>query len=365
VSILTLNLECRGEADFVLSLNTALHGNGVTGIFGSSGSGKTTLLDCIAGLRKAEPGSTVRWGDTLWQSDTEFLPTWQRQVGVVFQDGRLFPHLNVRQNLVYATQRRRSGDASIPDWGNVIEWLQLQQLLNRSPDTLSAGQRQRVAIARALLSSPQLLLLDEPMANLDRTARAQCIDCLQRVRSELDIPMLYVSHDIQELAQLADDLLVLENGRIVEQGAFSDISSRVDSSLAHAVNAAAIATATVIQHDSQYGLSRLDVEGQSLWINLIADPVGQQRRIRIPARDVSICCERPQATSILNILEVTLAEVEQTPEARVMLRLKLGDQFLLARLTRKSVDTLNLKPGDTLFAQIKSAALLSELDTMT
>ena len=363
MSKLKLALQCRGDDSFTLSLDTTLSGSGVTGIFGSSGSGKTTLLDCIAGLRRAETGSTLSWGGTVWQNESEFLPTWQRQVGVVFQDGRLFPHLNVAQNLSYATDRCRSGETA-PDWDRVVTWLQLQRLLNRFPDTLSAGQRQRVAIARALLSSPALLLLDEPMANLDHGARAQCIACLQQVHSELSIPMLYVSHDIEELAQLADDLLVLENGRIIEQGAFLDISSRVDTTLAHATNAAAIATGTVVEHDTQYGLSRLDVEGQSVWVNLIAAPVGQQRRIRIPARDVSICCERPQATSILNVLPVTLIEVEASLGPSVLLRLQLGDQFLLARLTRKSADALNLRPGDALFAQIKSAALLSDLDTM-
>ena len=363
MSTLKLTLECGGSDNFTLSLDTTLSGSGVTGIFGSSGSGKTTLLDCIAGLRRAESGSTLTWGDTVWQNGSEFLPTWQRQVGVVFQDGRLFPHLNVQQNLNYATDRCQPGNTT-PDWDRVITWLQLQRLLNRLPDTLSAGQRQRVAIARALLSSPALLLLDEPMANLDHGARAACIACLQQVRSELNIPMLYVSHDIQELAQLADDLLVLENGRIIEQGAFLDISSRVDTTLAHAANAAAIATGTVVEHDTRYGLSRLDVEGQSIWVNLIAAPLGQQRRIRIPARDVSICCERPQATSILNVLPVTLTEVETSSGPSVLLRLQLGDQFLLARLTRKSAETLNLRPGDALFAQIKSAALLSDLDTM-
>jgi len=363
VSTLKLALQCRGDDNFTLSLDTTFSGSGVTGVFGSSGSGKTTLLDCIAGLRRAEAGSTLTWGETVWQNGSEFLPTWQRQVGVVFQDGRLFPHLNVAQNLSYATDRCRPGETA-PDWDRVVTWLQLQRLLNRFPDTLSAGQRQRVAIARALLSNPALLLLDEPMANLDHAARAQCIACLQQIRSELNIPMLYVSHDIQELAQLADDLLVLENGRVIEQGAFLDISSRVDTSLAHAPNAAAIATGTVMEHDTQYGLSRLEVEGQSIWINLIATPPGQQRRIRIPARDVSVCCERPHATSILNVLPVTLAEIESSSGPSVLLRLQLGSQFLLARLTRKSAEALNLRPGDALFAQIKSAALLSDLDTM-
>ena len=362
MSTLKLALECRGDDDFMLSLITVFSGNGVTVLFGSSGCGKNTLLDCIEGLRPAVNGSTLYWGETVWQSSTDFLPTWLRHVGVVFQDGRLFPHLNVLQNLSYAMDRCRSGD-SAPDRERVVNWLQLQSLLDRIPETLSAGQRQRVAIARALLSGPQLLLLDEPMANLDHSARAQCLDCLQQIRGELDIPMLYVSHDIQELAQIADDLLVLEQGRMVEQGAFLEISSRLDTTLAHANNAAAIATGTIVEHDAQYGLSRLEVEGQSLWINLIGAPTGQQRRVRIPARDVSVCRERPHATSILNVLPVTLAEIESTSGPHILLRLKLGDQHLLARLTRKSADTLKLRVGDTLFAQIKSAALLSDLDT--
>ncbi|MEP4486074.1 MAG: molybdenum ABC transporter ATP-binding protein [Halioglobus sp.] len=359
---LKLALLCRGDDDFALSLDTTVSGSGVTGIFGSSGSGKTTLLNCIAGLRRAEAGASIAWGESVWQDNSTFTPSWQRQIGVVFQDGRLFPHLNVERNLRYAADRCRSGKTVAP-WDSVVLWLQLHSLLNRLPDTLSAGQRQRVAIARALLSNPALLLLDEPMANLDHAARSECIACLQQVRRKLNIPMLYVSHDIEELAQLADDLLILESGRIIEQGSFLDISSRLDTTLAHATNAAAIATGTVMEHDSHYGLSRLDVEGQSIWINLISAPTGQQRRIRIPARDVSVCCERPKATSILNVLSVTLAEIESGSGPHVLLRLQLGDQFLLARLTRKSAETLDLKPGDALFAQIKSAALLSELDT--
>ncbi|MEP0201259.1 MAG: molybdenum ABC transporter ATP-binding protein [Halioglobus sp.] len=362
MSTLKLALLCRGDDDFTLSLDTALSGSGVTGIFGSSGSGKTTLLNCIAGLRRAEVGSSIVWGENVWQDESTFMPTWQRQTGVVFQDGRLFPHLNVQQNLRYAADRCRSGKTAAA-WDKVVLWLQLQPLLARLPETLSAGQRQRVAIARALLSNPALLLLDEPMANLDHAARAECITCLQQVRREMNIPMIYVSHDIEELAQLADDLLILENGRIIEHGSFLDISSRLNTTLAHATNAAAITTGTVVEHDSHYGLSRLNVEGQSIWINLIAATTGQQRRIRIPARDVSICCERPNATSILNILSVTLAEIEESSGPHVLLRLQLGDQFLLARLTRKSAEALNLTRGDALFAQIKSAALLSDLDT--
>ena len=286
------------------------------------------------------------------------MPPWQRGVAYVFQDGRLFPHLNVRQNLDYADARRGSkGGATMEQ---VIHWLELEGLLQHTPATLSAGQKQRVAIGRALLSSPQLLLLDEPLANLDHSASQQCLAYLQQLARELDLPMLYVSHDIEEVSQLADHLVLLEQGTLIDQGPMIDLCGRLDTRLSREEQAAAIVLGSIGRHDPEYGLTELVVEGQTLLIASAETAAGASRRLRIPARDVSVCRHKPEDSSILNILPVTLTQMEADGTARVLLRLALGSQYLLARITRKSANRLGLQEGDRLFAQIKSAALLME-----
>jgi molybdate transport system ATP-binding protein len=358
VSGLSLKLKCRGDDGFALQLDCTLPATGVTAIYGPSGSGKSTLLDCIAGLRAPHADSVIRLDSETWQAPDVMVPPWKRHIGYVFQDARLFPHLNVQQNLNYALARRATpGNIGL---AQVVTWLELGELLLRATDTLSAGQKQRVAIGRALLSSPRLLLLDEPLANLDHAARQQCLRCLQRLSDELQLPMLYVSHDIEEVSQLADHLLLLDQGRLVEQGSLLELCSKLDTRLSHEEQAAAILTASVAQHDTAFALTELAVDGHSLFVNHLPHAPGQTRRVRIPARDVSVCRQRPLDSSILNILPVTLSEIENTDSARLLLRLSLGSQFLLARITRKSAVELQLKVGDPIYAQIKSAALLME-----
>ena len=357
---LRLKLDCPGESGFRLTLDCELPGAGITAVYGHSGGGKSTLLDCIAGLRQPGPGSAICFGDRVWQSDTQQLPSWQRRIGYVFQDARLFPHLDARGNLEYALRRRAVDDGLTLE--QVVQWLELEDILSQLPAALSAGQRQRVAIGRALLSAPLLLLLDEPLANLDHSASQQCLKYLRRLARELELPMLYVSHDIEEVSQLADHLVLLENGQLVAQGSLLDMCNRLDSRLAHEEQAAAIAVAAIRQHDTEFGLTRLDLEGQAMWVNHLDEPEGQNRRLRIAARDVSICREKPGDSSILNILSVTLDDIESASDnrSRIMLRLAIGSQYLLARITRKSAAALKLQAGDQLYAQIKSAALLSE-----
>ncbi|QIB65854.1 molybdenum ABC transporter ATP-binding protein [Kineobactrum salinum] len=361
MSSLTLDLRLRGADGFLLQVNCRLPGIGVTGIYGPSGSGKTTLLHCIAGLRRGEDDSVVRFGHHSWQQAGTFLQPWQRDIGFVFQDARLFPHLSVEGNLRYAA--RRAVDGSVPPLSQVASWLALEDLLERAPDTLSAGQRQRVAIARAILRAPRLLLLDEPLANLDAGARQQCLLCLQRLQRELQLPMLYVSHDIAELSQLAEHLLLLRAGQVEASGPLLELCGRVDLALAQEPQAAALLLGQVRHHDLEYGLTELEVEGQPLLVNHLPAAVGEWRRIRIPARDISVCRERPAHSSILNILPVTLQQMQETGSAQMVLRLAFGQQFLLARITRRSASTLGLRPGEPLYAQIKSAALLSESHT--
>ncbi|MEZ5501745.1 MAG: molybdenum ABC transporter ATP-binding protein [Halioglobus sp.] len=355
---LQLSIHCADAPGFSLQLDCELPVSRVTAIYGPSGSGKTTLLDCIAGLRQGAADNVIRMGDETWQEPGYSAPAWERRIGYVFQDARLFPHLDVRQNLQYPQARRPEPGTVTLD--QVVAWLELEDLLSRAPDTLSAGQKQRVAIGRALLSSPRLLLLDEPLANLDHAARQHCLRCLQRLSGALRLPMLYVSHDIEEVSQLADHLLLLEQGRMVEQGSLLALCSRLDTRLSHEEQAAAILTASVKRHDNHFGLSELDVDGHGLYVTQLPHQPGQSRRVRIPARDVSVCRERPLDSSILNILPVTISEIENTESARLLLRMSLGSQFLLARVTRKSVVQLGLRVGENVYAQIKSAALLME-----
>ncbi len=355
---LELQISLKTETDFQLTIDCNIPDTGVTAIYGPSGSGKTTMLRCIAGLQAADEGSHIVYRGTSWQSDHQFLPPWQRNIGFVFQDARLFPHLTVRQNLDYAMQRRKAG--SDINLEKVTQWLHLENLLCRPATQLSGGQQQRVAIARALLSGPRLLLLDEPLANLDKAARQQCLHYLQRLRDSLDLPMLYVSHDIEEVSQLADHLVLLRGGEIEAQGSVLDLCSRLDTRLSHEEQAATIVVGTLRQHDTHFGLSEIDVESHTLLVNQLAEPLGASCRLRIPARDISISRQRASDSSILNILPVKLVEIEVTSSARMLLRLALGDQYLLARVTRKSVTELQLEVGDSLYAQIKSVALLSE-----
>jgi molybdate transport system ATP-binding protein len=356
VSEINLNISHLEESGFSLKLNCQVPASGVTAIYGPSGSGKTTILNALAGIQTTSGNSTIQFGNETWQDDTQITPPWKRRVGFVFQDARLFPHLNVRQNLEYALKRR--GNERQPTFDEIVDWLDFKELLDRLPEHLSAGQKQRVAIGRALLCGPRILLMDEPLANLDHAARRECLHYIQRLRAKLDIPIWYVSHDIEEVSQIADNLLLLENGRLKAQGPLIDLCSRLDTRLSHEEHAAAIVTGTIKRHDTEFGLTEIRIDEQVLLVNHLEAPLGQQQRIRIPARDVSICRARPLDSSILNIIPVELLEVETTSESRVLLRLSLGEQYLLARITRKSAELLKLTVGDKVFAQIKSAALL-------
>jgi molybdate transport system ATP-binding protein len=360
VTELALKLLYEGQREFTLSLDCVLPATGITAIYGPSASGKTSLLDCIAGLRRAEPGSRITFRDQVWQDATTFCPPWQRGVGYVFQDSRLFPNMTVGGNLDYALRRRHADGG--PALAQLSNWLDLGDLLEKSAEQLSGGQKQRVAIARALLSNPGLLLLDEPLANLDRAAARQCLGYLQRLHGELKLPMIYVSHNIEEVSELADHLLIIQQGRAIAQGPTLELCSRLDNQLSQEQQAAAITECRISSHDPEFGLTELDIEGYPLFVSRVDRAPGERRRLRIPARDVSVCRQRPEDSSILNLLPVTLAAMRESDDARVMLRLELGSQSLLARITRKSAHQLQLSVGDRLFAQVKSAALLMEAD---
>ena len=343
---------------FSLDVALDLPGRGVTAIFGPSGSGKTTLLRSIAGLEHARGGYLSVNGE-VWQDDSRsiFMPVYQRPLGYVFQEASLFSHLTVQRNLDYG-RRRVPADAHRVSLAQIIALLGIDDLLQRQSDTLSGGERQRVAIARALATSPQLLLMDEPLASLDGQRKADILPYLERLVAELDIPVLYVSHAPDEVARLADHLVLLDAGRVLASGPTRELMTRLDLPLAHGDSAAAIIDARVTRVEAAYHLSHAEFSGGSISLLNPSLKVGQRVRVRIQARDVSITLERQQGTSVQNIFAVTVTSLSPDSPGQLMLGLDANGSTLLARITRKSADALGLVPGSQVFAQIKGVAVL-------
>ena len=344
---------------FALHTDIQLPARGITALFGPSGSGKTTLLRCIAGLERAE-GGLLRVHDEVWQDGAKFLPVHRRRMGYVFQEASLFPHLPVRRNLEYGLQRIPAAERKV-QLEQVVEWLGLDKLIDRNdPASLSGGERQRVAIGRALLTSPRLLLMDEPLTALDAATKQDILPYLERLHSELEIPVLYVSHALDEVARLADHLVLLEQGRVIASGALNDTLSRLDLPTAHLDDAGAVIEAKVAVHDETYHLTRLDFSGGNLWVSKLERASGEIVRARVLARDVSIATTAPHGSSISNILAAHIAEIQDEGPDKVNVRLTIGDQHvLLSRITRRSRDQLGLTVGMEVFAQVKSVALIA------
>jgi molybdate transport system ATP-binding protein len=344
---------------FALDVDMHLPARGVTALFGPSGSGKTTLLRCIAGLERTE-GGLLQVKDEVWQDSGKFLAAHQRPLGYVFQEASLFPHLSVRRNLEYGMRRTAPNKRKVA-LEQVIQWLGLSYLMDRSdPISLSGGERQRVAIGRALLTSPSLLLMDEPLSALDAASKQEIFPYLERLHGELDIPVFYVSHALDEVARLADHLVLLEQGRVIASGSPGETLSRLDLPTAHQDDAGAVIEAKVAVHDETYHLTRLDFPGGSLWVSKVERATGAMVRARVLARDVSVAIEAPHGTSITNILAARIVEIQDEGPDRVSLRLAVGDgQLLLSRITRRSRDLLGLAKEMQVFAQVKSVALVA------
>lgn len=341
---------------FTLDVDTRLPMRGITGLFGPSGAGKTTLLRCIAGLEPAASAKLIVAGDTWEDSDTGVSrPVQARNVGYVFQEPRLFDHLSVRANAEYGARRRkRNGTVG---FDHVIELLGLEPLLERYPNELSGGEAQRVAIARALLCAPRFVLMDEPLASLDQARRDEILPFLDRLHGESAIPIIYVSHNIEEACRLCDHLVVVEKGRVVADGDLQDVLVRTDVAAVGGDHAGSIVEGTVAGHDAADGLTRLEFSGGTLWVPSESAEPGARLRLRIRAADVSLCRERPEGTTILNVIPAAIESIESSegPSARV--RLVLGNDRIVARVTRRSIRELALKEGDDVFAQIKSVAV--------
>ncbi len=417
--------------DFTLDVTLQLPQRGITALCGPSGCGKTTVLRALAGLDRA--AGRVALGDEVWQCDAtgQWRPTHLRPLGYVIQEAALFPHLDVRANLEYgrsrsaasrrldsgawppsgsgawwrpgsgALHRSGSGASQPPDSNTaaagfaldqVIDLLGIAPLMARRPATLSGGERQRVAIARALATAPRLLLMDEPLAALDAARKAEILPYLERLHRALALPIVYVTHAMDEVARLADHLVLMDAGRVRAAGPLAELLAQPDLPLARQDDAGVVIAATVAEHDRAYGLSRVRFAGGALWVGETAAAPGEAVRARVLARDVSVTRQAPLQTSVVNVLPVLLESIT-ADHSTVLLQLRLvgdghpdrhpdghpdrhpdrhpGSQTsgagstgselpvrLLARITRRSCDTLALQPGDALFAQIKGVALM-------
>lgn len=355
-----MSLEARFRVErgsFVLDVQFAVPSRGITAILGPSGSGKTTLLRAIAGLEPT-PGGSLEIGGQTWQDDVTYLQSHERPIGYVFQEASLFPHLSVKKNLEYGFKRVPVADRRV-SFDDTVALLGLGELLDRSTQDLSGGERQRTAIAQALLTSPRLLLLDEPLTGLDAAGKAEIVPYLERLHAKLDIPVLFVSHAADEVARLADYLVLMQEGRVLESGPIAEMLTRFDLPLSRGADAEAIIEAEVVDHDDAYHLTRLAFAGGQFNVTREELATGQRVRLRVLARDVSLTLERQSGTSILNILPVTVQETAEEGPSQVMVKLSAGDTFILSRITRKSAEVLQLTPGKQVYAQIKTVALLA------
>ena len=355
-----LQVKARLQRDgFSLDLDLMLPGHGITALFGASGSGKTTALRVLAGLEPKAQGRISVQGE-VWQDSAQnlFKPVHQRALGYVFQEASLFEHLNVQGNLQYGFKRTPTAQRS-QSWNSALDLLGIGHLLNRWPHELSGGERQRVAIARALATSPRLLLLDEPLAALDAPRKAEILPYLERLQTALNLPVIYVTHAIDEVARLADHLVLLDAGRVVAQGQTADLLTRLDLSLAHGDSAGAVLHCQVVSHDDHDHLTLTRFAGGELTVARQSAAQGQTLRVRVAARDVSLTLQRQCETSILNILPCTVTAVSPDSPGQLMVALHAGDTPLLARITARSGHALGLAPGKAVFAQVKGVAVLS------
>ena len=347
---------------FALDVDLKLPGRGVTALYGHSGSGKTTCLRCIAGLERAGDGF-VQINDQVWQDSRNgvFVPPHKRALGYVFQEASLFPHLSVLANLEFGLKRIPKAQRRV-DMAHATQLLGIGHLLDRHPQHLSGGERQRVGIARALLTSPQLLLMDEPLAALDSQRKGEILPYLERLHDQLEIPVLYVSHAQDEVARLADHLVLLRDGKALASGPIGETLARLDLPLAMGDDAGVIIEGQVSAYDATYQLLSLQLPATEMNIRVTHAPmaVGQALRCKVHARDISLALNNDAASSILNRLPVTvISEQAADNSAHVLIRLDAGGTPLLARITRFSRDQLGVHPGQRLWAQIKAVAVLA------
>lgn len=348
-----------------LNLNVAFEApaRGVTALFGPTGCGKTTILRCIAGLHRASSGQCVI-GHDIWQSEAYFRPPHQRPIGYVFQEASIFSHLSVKNNLLFGSQETQKYQSR--HFVEVVELLGLDRLLDRSPKNLSGGERQRVAIGRALLSDPRILLMDEPLSALDRPTKEEIMPYIERLNVSFNIPIIYVSHDLNEIDQLADHLVLIEEGSVVASGSLSQLQSDPSLMLASATNAAVSLRAQVTGYDQEFKIARFSISGAFLNAPSLPLKIGERRRIKIYAGDVSLTRDPGARSTIDNQIPAKILDIKEIEPAQIIIVLGIGHQGdgerMLARITRKSWVTLGFEIGQSIFAQVKAVALIRRDD---
>ncbi|MBR7887387.1 molybdenum ABC transporter ATP-binding protein [Marinomonas sp. A79] len=346
------------QSTFSLEVDLTLPNRGVTALFGPSGSGKTTLLRCIAGLETQQQGD-ISLNEVVWQSPTHSLPAHKRPIGYVFQEANLFPHLTSEENLQFAVKRADT-EQSVITYEDVVSLLNIAAILPQYPHQLSGGERQRVAMARALLVQPRLLLMDEPLSALDDGLKQEILPYLEQICQRAQIPIIYVSHALDEVIRLADYIVVLEKGRVIEQGEKYTLLGRLGTSFSRHQDASVVVSGTVTQQAAQWGLSWLTLNDQTIAFKQGKEQIGDLVSVRIQSRDVSLSLSKQDDSSILNRLTATIDDMDNDPKdtSMVMVRLLVGDTPILARITALSAHNLALHKGQTVIAQIKSVALL-------
>lgn len=354
--------------DVTLNVDESIPSSGITAIFGRSGSGKTSLINAVSGLITPDLGKITVRDKVLFDKNNNIdIAIEKRRVGYVFQDARLFPHYSVKANLMYGVK----GDMSADHFNHIVDLLNLSQLLTRYPIDLSGGEKQRVAIARALLSSPDMLLMDEPLASLDLPRKKEVMPFLEKMTREIDIPILYVSHSLSEILRLADHIILLDEGSVVTSGSLDSIwGSDAMKPWQSFSEQSSLFDATIVQHHEHYTLSKVSLNDNiALWVQHVDEEVGAFIRLQIRANDVSITMDKSTGTSIRNILPARVKTVEfvatKQGSQNVSITLELGDNCLLrANITHWAFDELELKVGQCVYAQIKGVSVTQKDMTM-
>jgi molybdate transport system ATP-binding protein len=329
---------------------------GVTVLFGPSGSGKSTIIAAAAGLLRPDECRIAVDGNVLVDTVTGiWLPPERRRVGLVFQDSRLFPHMTVATNLRFGLRRAPPGPVKFDD---VVHLLGISELLTRKPNTLSGGERQRVAIGRALLAQPHLLLMDEPLASLDGARKAEILPYLALLKSALALPILYVTHSLDEVVKLADSMVLIEDGQVIGCDTASELAVRADLPFARRDDAGALLTCRVTGHDVERELTQLEASGRTFLVPMVDFPIGAERRVRIPAREVALATDAPKAISMHNAIPGIVRHIAPDRERRsVLVEIALADNALLSRVTADAVTRLGLEPGKAVLALVKSTSI--------